>query len=107
MITRITKATIRDNAEARVFEVLRQATQAHPRPPGLVDIVISRQVKANATEVVAITVWEDLESMISVVGPNWREPSWLPALGDAVIDDSLEILETVVTSYDGLLQLSA
>jgi hypothetical protein len=44
--------------------------------------------------------------MAAVVGPSWRDPSWLPALADAVERSSLEILETVVSSYEDLRLLA-
>jgi hypothetical protein len=40
--------------------------------------------------------------MTAVIGPSWREPTWLPGLSEAIADSSLEILETVVSSYDEL-----
>ena len=102
MITRITRGKLHVNAEARVFEILREAITANPRPPGMLGLSISRQVTAGITELVAVTVWQDLEAMSANMGPQWMEPTWLGPLQEAIADSSVEILETVVSSYEEL-----
>jgi hypothetical protein len=102
VITRVTRGTVSRNSEARVFEILREATRANPKAPGLVSVSISRQVKGDVVELLAVTIWEDLDSMAATIGPNWREPTWLPGLAEAIETGSLEILETVLSSYDEL-----
>ncbi|HET7496166.1 MAG TPA: hypothetical protein VFJ80_11995 [Candidatus Limnocylindrales bacterium] len=106
MITRIVRGVLRPNSEGRVFELLRAASTANPRPPGMLGMSISRQVRDGCIELVAVTVWEDIESMAAIMGPSWRDPSWLPELADAVERSSLEILETVVSSYEDLRLLA-
>ena len=102
MITRITRGTLRPNSEGRVFEILREATRANPRPPGLLGVSISRHVNGSVTELVSVSIWQDVDTMAAVIGPAWREPAWLPGLDEAIASSSLEILETVVSSYDEL-----
>ena len=103
MITRITRGKLRANTEPRVFELLREATKANPRPPGMLGLSISRQVKdGGVIELVAVTIWRDVEAMSAVMGPQWSEPTWLPSLREAIADSSLEILETIVSSYEDL-----
>jgi hypothetical protein len=102
MITRVTRGTLRPNSEGRVFEILRQATLANPRPPGLVGMSISRHVTETKVDLLAISIWEDFDAMTAVMGPKWREPTWLPGLAESIETSSLEILETVVSSYDEL-----
>ena len=29
-------------------------------------------------------LWQDFDAMTAIIGPNWREPSWLPGLGEAI-----------------------
>ena len=98
---------LRPNSEARVFELLRAATEAADRPPGMLGMSISRQVRDGCIELVAVTIWQDIESMAAIMGPSWRDPSWLPELADAVERSNLEILETVVSSYEDLRLLAA
>ena len=107
MITRITRGTLHRNAEARVFDVLRQAVDGTNAPPGLLSFSLSRHVKdSSLVELVAITVWEDIEAMAVVMGPNWREPSWMTGLADSIEDSSVEILEGIVFGYENLPTLA-
>ena len=107
MITRITRGVLVPNSEGRVFEALREATQRNPKPPGLLGLSISRHVNGATTELVSVTIWQDIASMAAVMGPSWKEPTWLPALQESVADSTIEILETVVSSYDQLLEIAS
>ena len=69
------QGTLRPNTEGRVFEVLRDATRANPRPPGLLGVSISRHVTGKATELVAVSIWADVDAMVAVMGEKWREPT--------------------------------
>jgi hypothetical protein len=101
MITRITRGSLRPNSEARVFEILRAAAGSRDsRPEGMLGMSISRNVGENGVELVAVTIWSDLESMATVMGPNWQEPAWLPGLSDHIVDSRTELLETVVSSFE-------
>lgn len=105
MITRITRGTLHRNSEARVFEVLRTAFEGAPRPPGLRSFTLNRRVTSRSTvELVAITVWDDVESMEATIGPRWREPSWLPGLEGSIDEQSVDILEAVVFGYEHLAE---
>ena len=106
MITRITRGTVHPNSEARVFEILRAATRANPRPQGLLGLSISRHVSGGVTGLVSVSIWQDIDAMASVIGPAWRKPTWLPGLADAIEGSSLEILETVVSSYEELVEVN-
>jgi hypothetical protein len=107
LITRITRGTVRPHSEQRAFDILREATRANPRPPGLLGVSISRHVVGGVTELVAVSIWRDLDAMVAVIGPGWREPTWLPGIADAIDKSSLEILETVVSSYEELANIGA
>lgn len=102
MITRITRGTLHPNTEPRAFELLRAATKANPRPPGLLGLSISRQVRDGQIELVSVTIWQDVDAMSAIMGPQWSKPTWLPGLAGAIDESSLEILETVVSSYEDL-----
>ena len=108
MITRITRGTLVDNAEGRVFEQLRSATQAAPSVSGLVSMSLSRTVQGRHTVLVAVTVWTDVAAMAAVLGPTWQEPrwSWLPGLGESIVEGSVEILETVALSTEDFATLA-
>jgi hypothetical protein len=108
MITRITRGTLQRDSEARVFGVLRQAFEDAPSPPpGLLSFGLHRRLKGpSAVELVAITVWEDLEAMATAMGPGWREPAFLPGLADSISDTSLEILEGIILGYENLPRLA-
>ena len=47
---------------------------------------IGRRTGADADELVAITVWRDLDALIAIFGSSWSEPSFFPELRDAIID---------------------
>ena len=97
---------MRPNAEARVFDILRTAVAGNGgRPKGLLGMSLSRNVADKGVELVAVTVWTDVESMAAVIGPSWREPAWLPGLTDLLIDSRVEMLETVVSSFEDLKEL--
>jgi hypothetical protein len=63
---------------------------------------IGRRTRADADEVVAITVWRDLDTLIAIFGPSWSEPSFFPELKDAIIDSSVEHFETIAERYEDL-----
>ena len=103
MITRITRGTLHRNSEARVFELLRTAFEGTPQPAGLRSFTLNRRVTgASTVELVAVTVWDDVEAMETTIGPRWREPSWMPGLEGSIDEQSVEILEAVVFGYERL-----
>jgi hypothetical protein len=107
MVTRITRGTLHKHTEARVFDLLRRAVEGSGAPRGLLSFSLSRRVKdSSAVELVAITIWQDMETMTAVMGPRWREPAWLAGLGDSIEDASLEILEGIVFGYENLASLA-
>jgi hypothetical protein len=106
VITRITRGWVRPNSEARVFDILRTAVAATgSRPNGMLGMSLSRNVGDQGIELVSVTVWSDVDSMAAVIGPHWREPAWLPGLTELVFDSRVEMLETVVSSFEDLREL--
>ncbi len=107
MVTRITRGRLMPNSEARVFAMLRTVAAAQPMIPGLQSISLSRMVQGRDTVLVAVTVWDDVETMAKVLGPTWQAPSWiLPGLDELVAEATVEILETVATSAQKLMELA-
>ena len=106
MIVRISRGRIRPGGEAQAFALLRDSvagTGAHP--DGLEAFVIARQMIEGRLDLVAMTTWRDLESMIKVMGPDWHAPSWLPGLPELVETSSVEHLETIAESFHGFGQI--
>ena len=106
MVTRITRGRLMPNSEARVFAMLRTAAAAHPMIPGLQSMSLSRVVQGRDTVLVAVTVWDDFEAMAKVLGPTWQAQSWMPGLDELVAEATVEILETVATSAQELMELA-
>jgi predicted TIM-barrel fold metal-dependent hydrolase len=102
MIVRLSRARLRRDREDGAFEFLRKASSAGPKPPGMEAMFIGRRTSADADEIVAITVWHDLDALISIFGPSWSEPSFFPELDDAIIDASVEHFETIAERYEDL-----
>lgn len=105
MIVRVSRARLRRDREAGAFEFLRKAASADPRPDGMEAMFIGRRTGNEADEIVAITVWRDLETLIAVLGPTWAEPSFFPELQAAIIDSTVEHFETIVERYEDLKTL--
>jgi hypothetical protein len=102
MIVRLSRARLRRDREDGAFEYLRRASSAGPRPEGMEAMFIGRRTGADADEIVAITVWRDLDALIAIFGPSWSEPSFFPELKDAIIDSTVEHFETIAERYEDL-----
>ena len=103
---RISRGRIRPGHEAEAFGLLRETVVAgQGSNPGLVAFVIARRMIEGQLELVAMTTWHDLGSMIGVMGQEWQTPSWLPALEPFVESSSVEHLETIAESFRGLADI--
>jgi heme-degrading monooxygenase HmoA len=107
MIVRISRARIKPNNEAAAFQILREASGATGRPPGLEALFISRRMANGGNELVAISVWSDLEAMASVMTDDWQRPRFLSSLDPLLEDPSVEHYETIVADYDALKSIGA
>ena len=103
VIIRISRGRVRPGTEGDVFARLRAATEERGRPEGLNALFIGRHLTAEGLELVAITVWADVEALISVVGEGWESPKWLAGLEDLVTDSSVEHLETAVEDFEAFI----
>ncbi len=101
MIVRLSRARLRRDREDGAF-VLRKASTAGPRPDGIEAMFIARRTGTDADELVAITVWHELDTLVATFGPTWAEPSFFPQLKDAIIDSSVEHFETIAERYEDL-----
>jgi len=105
---RISRGRIRRGHEAEAFALLRESiTSQGGTTAGLVAFVIARRMIEGQLELVAMTTWRDLESMVAVMGRDWQTPSWLPALAPLVESSSVEHLETIAESFRGFADLDA
>ena len=102
MIVRLSRARLRRDREDGAFEYLRKASSAGPKPDGMEAMFIGRRTGADADELLAITVWRDLDALIAIFGPSWSEPSFFPELKDAIIDSTVEHFETIAERYEDL-----
>jgi hypothetical protein len=102
MIVRLSRARLRRDREDGAFEFLRKASSAGPKPAGMEAMFIGRRTGADADEIVAITVWRDLDALISIFGSSWSEPGFFPELDDAIIDSTVEHFETIAERYEDL-----
>jgi hypothetical protein len=105
MIVRMSRARLRRDREDGAFEFLRKAASSGDRPDGMEAMFIGRRTGSEADEIVAITVWRDLETLTAVFGPTWAEPSFFPELQAAILDASVEHFETIVERYEDLKTL--
>ena len=102
MIVRIARARIKPQAESAVFDVLRAATADDSRPPGMHSMMIGRRMDESGNELVAITVWTDVEALQSVMGPGYQTAQFFPALDPFLLDATVEHFETVVERFEDL-----
>jgi hypothetical protein len=103
VIIRVTHGRVVPNGEASAFEILRKASAEVPRPDGLEAFLIGRrQVASSGVELIAITAWRDMDSLVTVMGPTWQVPTWLPGLEKYVVAGTLEHYETVAEDFEGI-----
>jgi hypothetical protein len=102
MIVRLSRARLRRDREDGAFEFLRKASTAGEKPDGMEAMFIGRRTGSDADEILAITVWRDLDTLIATFGPTWAEPSFFPQLKEAIIDATVEHFETFAERYEDL-----
>jgi hypothetical protein len=105
MIVRVSRARLRRDREDGAFEFLRKAASSEVRPDGMEAMFIGRRTGAEADEIVAITVWRDLDALIATFGPGWAAASFYTELQGAIIDSTVEHFETIAERYEDLKTL--
>jgi hypothetical protein len=105
VIVRIRRARIRRDVEAEAFGLRRSAVGGGGATAGLEAFAIARRLVDGQLELMALTMWRDLDSLIGTMGPGWADPAWLPGLADLVESSSTEHYETVAESVRGLANL--
>lgn len=107
MIVRISRGRVRPGTEGEVFARLRAASEERGRPDGLQALFIGRHLTADGLELVAITVWSDVEALIGVMGEGWETPKWLAGLEELVTHSSVEHWETAVEDFQAFSGLKS
>jgi heme-degrading monooxygenase HmoA len=102
MIVRITRAKVRRNSEAHAFETLRAISRDVAKPDGLEGLLIGRRSGDDENELVAISMWSDVERLRAAFGDNFDRPAFGRPLEEFVTDPTVELYETVVASWSGL-----
>ncbi len=105
MIVRVSRARLRRDREDGAFEFLRKAASSADRPDGMEAMFIARRTAPGADEILAITVWRDLNALIAVFGPTWSQPSFYAQLKEAIVDSTVEHFETIAERYEDLATL--
>ena len=105
MIVRISRGRIRRGHEAEAFGLLRKSITGQGSTAGLMAFMIARRMIEGQLELVALTTWQDLDSMVAVMGEDWQTPSWLAALEPLVESSSVEHLETIAENFRGLADM--
>ena len=102
MIVRVTRAKIRPNSEAAVFDILRDVSKGIRRPPGMEALHFGRRMSAQGNELVSITIWTDMDSLQAAMGTSMEVAAFLPQLEPHLVDASVEHFETIVDRFEEL-----
>jgi quinol monooxygenase YgiN len=102
MIVRITRARIRPRNEAAAFELLRTFAASTRTPDGLDSIHVGRRATVVGDELVAVTVWRDLEALQDSLGPDFEKPGFVPELDRLLEDVTVELYETIVDQFEDI-----
>jgi hypothetical protein len=89
--------------EAEVFALLREASAGLSRPRGMQLLVIARRRLEGSTELVATSIWDDVDAIRAAMGAAYEEAHFFPALDALVEDPSVEHFETVLHGWEELL----
>lgn len=100
MIIRVTRGHVRPDAEGEVVAQLRAATERDGRPDGLHALYIGRRLTSTGTEIVAITIWRDADTIVRVLGAGWESPKWLAGIAEFMSDSTVEHWETAIEADD-------
>ena len=105
MLVRVNRARLKPGVEDAVFELLRAQAAQRARVHGLISLTIARRMDdGGPEELVAITFWEDLDSLISAMGPDWYRSAPFPGLAEHIDEATVDHFETVISSYSQLLE---
>jgi hypothetical protein len=107
VIIRVTRGHVRQDAEGEVVARLRDATESRKRPEGLHALFIGRHLTASGMELIAISVWRDVNAISDVLGQGWESPKWLAGVDEHMSNSSVEHWETAVEEFDPTVAFGA
>lgn len=102
MIVRITRARIQPRNEAAAFQILRTLAASTRTPDGMDSIHVGRRATVDGDEVVAVTVWRDLEALQDSLGPDFEKPGFAPELDRFLEEVTVELYETIVDQFEDI-----
>jgi hypothetical protein len=106
VIVRTSRGRVRPDTEGEVLASLRAASEGSERPDGLHAYFLARHLTADGMELIAITVWRDVEALVAVLGDGWESPKWLTGVETLVTHSSVEHWETAVEDFEAFLGAS-
>ena len=102
MIVRVTRARIRPNADAAVFEILRDVSKGVARPAGMHAMHFGRRMSDAGNDLISITIWEDLATLQAAMGTAMEVAAFLPQLKPYLVEATVEHFETIVDRFEEL-----
>lgn len=102
MIVRVTRARIKPNSEAAVFEILRDVSKGIERPPGMEALYFGRRMGARGNELISVTIWTDLDALRAAMGTSMEVAAFLPQLQPSLVEATVEHFETIVDRFEEL-----
>ena len=97
MILRVTRSRVQRGAEGQVLDVIRRLTESFGPIPGLHAAYFGRSVDETASmSLIAITMWDDLDAIKRVYGPDWASRSLLPGVEEVILETTVEHFESTL-----------
>ncbi|HET7677223.1 MAG TPA: antibiotic biosynthesis monooxygenase [Candidatus Limnocylindrales bacterium] len=108
-LLRVYRARIRPGKEEQAMEFARQTARRRAASrPGLVSIHVGRRLGDDGREeLIAVTIWQDLQALQSAVGADWEEPYFVPGLTDILEDATVDHFEAMSDIEEALAPTGA
>jgi hypothetical protein len=109
VIVRVSRARIKPGMDEQVFALLKKRTDDGGKPPlGQRGVLIAtRQADdPSGTEIFALTLWEDEDSMAAALGPDWRRAVTFASFQELLTDAESQHYETLATRWEELTHLA-
>ena len=107
MIVRVVRLRIEPGHEPRVLDVIRDLTERFGAIPGLRASMFGRSVGDDASVLLAVTEWDDVESIKAVYGDSWATASLMPGVEDVILETTVEHFEATLEDISVLVEQRA